>query len=256
MPRMSTTPLKDDSLTAGKALARMSSFVLLAVAGILVARFTPAGQWLTVDHMTALSERWGWMGVAVLFVAGVLSPLLFLPRWPLAFAAGMLYGIVAGTALAVLASTLGALLHYYLSRTLLSPVALRARRRYGIEHVEVPKNRQFLVIFLLRAFPLSSFVMTNLLAGTMRMHSGRFLWASLAGMIPSTLMYASGGKLVKQPHQSYYVLAAFVLVLMVAGTVASHRWLLPLLRTSRESAVPANGPGESPEPSGRDHDVG
>ncbi|MCB1068974.1 MAG: TVP38/TMEM64 family protein [Kiritimatiellae bacterium] len=220
----------DEVLTPIKALLRLSSFLLIAVAGVLIARYTPARQWLTVETMTELSQRLGWMGVVVLALYGVLSPLLFLPRWPLAFVAGLLYGIFLGSVLAVLASTIGAGFHYYLSRTLLSPVADRARRCYGVEHLVIPKQRQFLVIFLLRAFPLSSFVATNLLAGTLRMHSGRFLWASLLGMIPSTLMYASGGKLVKQPTHHYYWFAGLVIVLMVAGTVAAHRWLYPVLR--------------------------
>lgn len=233
---MPTEPPSDVSLSTGKALRHLGWFVLVALVGMGVARFTPLGEVLTVEAMTDLSSRLGWAGVGLFFVLGVVSPLLFLPRWPIAFAAGLLYGIVWGTTLAVTASCTGAVVHYYLSRTLLSPMAEQARRQYGLDRLQVPPTRQFHVIFLLRAFPFSSFVVTNLLAGAMRMHSGRFIWASLLGMIPSTLMYASGGKLVKQPDQRYYVVAMLAVAVMAAGSVAAYRILRPLLRGGSQSA--------------------
>jgi uncharacterized membrane protein YdjX (TVP38/TMEM64 family) len=54
-------------------------------------------------------------------------------------------------------------------------------------------------------------------------------------MIPSSLLYASGGKLLKKPDPWFYVVTALVFVLMVAGTVWAekrlHSW-----RERRKSA--------------------
>jgi uncharacterized membrane protein YdjX (TVP38/TMEM64 family) len=221
-------------MTARDAFKRLAGFVVFALAGILIGKFTHVGQWLTIEKMEELSTYLGHWGVIVLFVLGVITPLLFIPRWPIAFVSGLLYGVALGAALATVSSAIGAWLHFELSRTLLAPAAQRMKEHYGLNHLQVPKNKQFLVIFLMRAFPFSSFVVTNLVAGALRIHSGRFIVASVLGMIPSSIMYAAGGKLMKQPSHEFYWLTAGVVILVVAGTVAAQRWLMPLLKNENE----------------------
>jgi uncharacterized membrane protein YdjX (TVP38/TMEM64 family) len=179
-------------------------------------------------------------GIGLILLLGLFTPLLMIPRWPLAVISGMLYGVAWGTALATVASAGGAWLHFRLSRTLLAPASESLKARFGLTRLRVPKNRQFVVILLLRAFPLSSFVVTNLLAGALRIHSGRYMMATVLGMIPSSLMYASGGKLIKQPDMEFYALAAGVVMLMAMGTVAAHRWLWPMLHGATDGQQQEN----------------
>lgn len=214
------------------ALRRLGVFLVVALAGVAVSRYSGAGEYLNVEAITDLARRMGPRGPLYLILAGLFTPLLFLPRWPIAFLAGLLYGVGWGTALATVASAGGAWLHFLLSRTLLAPMSDRLRRRYGLEHLTLPKDRQFLVLFLLRAFPLSSFVVTNLLAGALKLSRSRYMLATVLGMIPSTLLYAAWGKLMKKPDPHFYALAVLALVLLVAGTVLAQRFLRPLLKRS------------------------
>lgn len=223
----------DVSSGATGALRRLGLFLLVAVVGGVVSHYTRVGEMLTAGSITEFADRLGQRGLLFIFLAGAFTPLLFLPRWPIAFLAGLLYGVVWGTLLATVASGVGAWLHFALSRTLLAPASDRLRRRYGLEHLTIPKDRQFLVLFVLRAFPLSNFVATNLIAGALKLSRSRFIAASLLGMIPSSLMYASWGKLMKKPDAHFYWLAALVLVLMVGGAVAAQKYVRPWFQAAR-----------------------
>ncbi len=222
----------DVPASASAGIKRLSLFLVVAVGGVVAARYTNAGDYMSVEAITQLADRLGPQGPALLLLAGVLTPLMFLPRWPIAFLAGLLYGVGWGTLLAVVASTLGAWLHFMLSRTLLAPMTARLRQRYGFDHLQVPKNKQFMVLFVLRAFPLSSFVVTNLIAGALKLSRSRYVLATFLGMIPSTLLYAAWGKLMKKPDPHFYAFALLALVAVVVGAIAAQRYVQPLLRRS------------------------
>lgn len=216
------------------AVKRLGLFLLIALAGVAVSHFTHLGDYVSAGSMAELAERMGPHGVSIIVLAGVLTPLMFLPRWPIAFLAGLLYGVVWGTLLATVASAGGAWLHFMLSRTLLAPASERMRRRLKLEHLNIPRDKQFITLFLLRAFPLSSFVATNVLAGALKLSRSRFILASFLGMLPSSLMYAAWGKVMKQPEPHFYGLAVLAVILIVGGAVLAQRYLRPWLRPSAD----------------------
>jgi uncharacterized membrane protein YdjX (TVP38/TMEM64 family) len=216
-----------------KSLRGVFAFVAIASAGAFASHCAPVGRYLTIDSMTEVAGNLGAYGPLLIAVLGLVTPLLFLPRWPLAFVSGLLYGIAWGTLLSTVASTLGAWLHYSLSRTFLAPSSDRLRAKYGLQKLTVPPERQFAFIFLLRAFPLSSFVATNLMAGALSMRPRRYIAASFLGMIPSSVMYAAWGKLLKKPDGSFYAVAVLVLCLMIAGILAAQKYLRPMLAAAK-----------------------
>ena len=202
-------------------------FAVLALLCLIVGYFTPLRERFSVDAIQGYAKSLGVWGPAVLAAAGILTPLFFIPRWPIAFVGGALYGVVGGSIIANIASTIGAYLSFLLARTLLRPMAEKLRRKYGIHPAAAAPDKVFWVLFLLRAFPLSNFVATNLLAGAMQVRTGTYLAASFLGMIPSTLMYAAWGKLVKKPDPVYYVLAIGILIALLAGTAIAQRRFKP-----------------------------
>jgi len=237
----------DDELelkTAPKALKRFIIFVVVALAGVTASFFTPLGEYFSRDAISRLAKDLGWGGPAVILGAGLLSPLLFLPRWPIALVSGLLYGVLWGTLLSNVASTLGAWLHFVLAQSLLSPTADRLREKYNLTRLRVPREKAFTVLFILRAFPLSNFVATNLLAGALKIHFGTYLAATFLGMIPSSLMYAAWGKLLKKPSSWFFVVAAFTLFMVVLGTLVARKKLLPYFKEmgTREKDGEGNTP--------------
>ncbi len=202
-----------------KGLKPLFIFCLLVIAGILVSTLTPLRDMLTVNDIEVFAERIGLWGPLLLCIYGLFGPLLFLPRWPVCFLGGMLYGIVTGSLIANMATTSGAFLHYLSARWLVAPSSGRALKKLKINSEKLTPSKSFWLIFLLRAFPLSNSAATNVLAGALRMKKSLYVTASFIGMIPSTLMYAAWGKLLKKPEPQFYYLAAGLLVMLSAGTL-------------------------------------
>ena len=201
-----------------KGLYKLFIFCGLVVAGILVSTLTPLRQILTVENIQQFSQTVGWWGPAVLFLYGLLGPLLFLPRWPVCFLGGLLYGILTGSVLANFATAAGAFLHYLTSHYLVSPSSSRLLQRLKINPDKLTPERLFWLIFMLRVFPLSNSAATNVLAGALRMKKSSYLLSTFWGMIPSTILYAAWGRLMRKPDPKYYFFAVALLILLSAGT--------------------------------------
>ena len=108
-------------------------------------------------------------------------------------AAGALFGLIQGTLLASLASSLGALLAFLGSRYLLRDYI---ERRYAerMRNIDQGLEREGAFYLLtLRLLPLFPFFLVNVLLGLTRMRSGTFYMLSQLGMLPGTLVYVNAG---------------------------------------------------------------
>jgi uncharacterized membrane protein YdjX (TVP38/TMEM64 family) len=213
-----------------KGWRSLAVFLAFAVAAVVISVYTPVGRFFSVDAISALAERLGVWGPLAIAACGTVMPLLFLPRWPIAFVGGLVYGVVWGTLLANVASTLGAWLHFIIATTLLAPGSDRIKQRYNINTDAIPPEKTFMVLFFFRAFPLSNFVATNLLAGALKVPIRTYLAATFFGMIPSTIMYASWGKLMKKPSPAFYALAVLTVTIIIVGTYLARKHFAPWFR--------------------------
>jgi uncharacterized membrane protein YdjX (TVP38/TMEM64 family) len=229
-----------------RGIKRLIGFMVFAVAALVVTFCTPVGGYFGRERVGRLAEELGVWGPVLIIAVGTFSPLLFLPRAPLAFVSGLLYGITWGTALATFASTLGAWLNFWLAKTLLAPAADRLRRTSALARLNVPPDKEFLVIFILRAVPISNFVVTNLLAGALKMRQPSYLLATFLGMIPTSIMYAAWGKLLKEPSAAFAYVAAFTLLLVVGGTWYTKKYLLAWFRQWGTKPPPPPTEGNAP----------
>ena len=205
---------------------RVIPFAVLSLLFVALGLLPAVRAHLHAEVLSADAKRLGpWMPLAIALFA-IVSPLAFIPRWPVAFLCGLIYGVGWGSLLANVVSTLGAWLHFRLARhafkraTARLPVAARWRAALA------DRKTSFLALFLLRAFPLSNFTATNLLAGALGLPSRVYLAATFLGMIPSTLLYACWGKLTRKPNPSFFALLAGLFVFIVVGTWLARR-LLP-----------------------------
>jgi uncharacterized membrane protein YdjX (TVP38/TMEM64 family) len=229
-------------------LVNLGVFLLVAAVGVLISHFTTLREHVSMESIGEAADQVGAWGPAIVLVAGAFTPLLFLPRWPVAFFCGMAYGVVAGSMLANAACVLGAWVQYLVARYLLGPVAERVRRKSALGRFKVAPDRQFAILFFFRAFPVSNSVATNLLAGSLHMRQPTYLVASFLGMIPSTIMYASWGKLLKRPSPQSYALAVGLVIVMGVGTFVARR------RLARWLNSPAGTASHPPSRSGQTDD--
>ena len=225
---MADAPQADAPVPPEKPLwRRMVPFVVLSILFAGLGALPAVRQHLRPNDIQRCAMDLGAWAPLAIAVFALVSPLAMIPRAPIAVVCGLLYGVGLGSLLANTASLLGAWLHFRLARHALGtvgrkhPVAARWRQALADPH------RAFLALFLLRAFPLSNFTATNILAGALGMRGRVYLPATFLGMIPSTLFYACCGKLVRKPSVEFYLLLGILFLTILLGTLLARRRFLP-----------------------------
>ena len=128
----------------------------------------------------------------VLFGAAyVVSALLLVPGSALTLAAGALFGLLWGTALASLVSTVAAALAFLISRYLARDAverAARTRPRFAAVDQAVAQGG-WKVVMLLRLSPVFPYSILNYLFGVTGVRFLPYVLASWIGMLPGALLY-------------------------------------------------------------------
>ena len=108
-------------------------------------------------------------------------------------AAGAAFGLVVGTIVVSLASTVGATLAMLVSRYVLrDAIESRFGRRLGEVNKGIEREGGF-YLFTLRLIPVIPFFVLNLVMGLTRMKTWTFFWVSQIGMLAATVVYVYAG---------------------------------------------------------------
>jgi pyruvate/2-oxoglutarate dehydrogenase complex dihydrolipoamide dehydrogenase (E3) component/uncharacterized membrane protein YdjX (TVP38/TMEM64 family) len=128
------------------------------------------------------------------FVVYVAVTALSLPgATVLTLAGGALFGLFTGTLLVSFASSLGALLAFFASRTLLRETV---RKRFGrrLEEIDAGVERDgALYLATLRLVPVVPFFVINLAMGLTAIRARTYYAVSQAAMLPATIVYVNAG---------------------------------------------------------------
>lgn len=144
---------------------------------------------------------------------------------------GATFGLVWGSVLSVLASTLGATLTMLAARHVLRPWVRQrmAHRLAGFDRVAQQGGAHYLLS--LRLLPVIPFVPVNLMAGVTALRVSTFFWVSLVGMLPGTAVYVHAGQALAQVSrlEDVWSPTAMAAVAMLAVlpllTVGWRRWV-------------------------------
>lgn len=108
-------------------------------------------------------------------------------------AGGFLFGLAAGTALAVVGATAGAALVFLTARTGLGE-PLRARAGPAVRRMEKGfRDNALGYLLFLRLVPVFPFWLVNLVSAVLGVGLGTYLLGTFLGIIPGALVYASVG---------------------------------------------------------------
>jgi uncharacterized membrane protein YdjX (TVP38/TMEM64 family) len=171
----------------GRVLVAIAVVALLLITGRQLGALIPAfTTW--VDGLGV----WG----PVVFVAGyALATVAFVPGSLLTLAAGAIFGLGKGTALVLVAATLGAsaafLVSRYVARGLVDRRLAGNERFAAIDRAIGTQGRR--IVLLLRLSPVFPFNLLNYALGLTRVRFADFLVASI-GMLPGTMLYVYYGK--------------------------------------------------------------
>lgn len=225
---MSEAPLSDarivqESLSAAET-ARLS-LRLLVKGLLLIATMAAIGLVLRQieldrDSGQAMVDRFiadGTSAGEVLFLlAGTVITAVGLPRHLVSFLGGYAFGWLAGTALAVLATTLGCALAYGYAHFIGRELVL-ARFRRHVDRLQGFLARQpFSMTLVVRFLPVGSNLVTNLVAGVSGIPLRWFVLGSAVGYVPQTLVLALLGAGIDVAN---WVLIGLSVLLFVASAL-------------------------------------
>lgn len=164
----------------------------LGVIGLLFAN-TQLGSTFGAAWVDAQVRGHGLVGeVLFVCVAGMLTA-VGVPRQLVSFLGGYAFGLIFGSALAVLATLIGCAASFYCARLL--GRAYVVRRFSGRVHRldDFIRRHPLGMTLLIRLSPVGNNLITNLLAGVTSVRPATFFAGSAIGYIPQTMVFALGG---------------------------------------------------------------
>ncbi|ANH40408.1 TVP38/TMEM64 family inner membrane protein YdjZ [Nocardioides dokdonensis FR1436] len=202
-------------------LGRGAVVRLLLLAALLVALVV---LWRT-DHVPDVSslrarvEDAGVWGPAV-FVGGYAAlALLPTPKGLMTALGAVLFGFVAGAALAWAAAMLAALVAFWISR-LLGRDAVDRLTGGRLDRVDELFTRHgFAAVVAVRLVPVLPYTAINYASGLVSVGVGAYLAGTAVGMVPGSLAYAALGAFGTSPTRLSIGLAGFLAVTLLAAWV-------------------------------------
>lgn len=184
-----------------ESIAGRSSRMKLAVAAVAVAVALVAARYLPVQDLLRDALAWiegqGPAGAVVFALLYILACVLFLPGSLLTLGAGVIYGVVKGTILISVASTLGATAAFLVGRYLARGwVARRVAANPKFQAIDDAVGREgWKIVGLTRLSPVFPFNLLNYAYGVTKVSLRDYFFASWIGMFPGTVMYVYLGSL-------------------------------------------------------------
>ena len=184
---------------------RSSRFVWLRigaailVVGVLIAAGTVLDVQPRLQALLEAIEGLGSVGYMVFICAYMLACILFIPGSVLTLGAGAVYGVVIGSVLVSVASTLGAtaafLVGRYLARDWVAGKIAGSEKFKAVDNAVGTEGWK--IVVLTRLSPVFPFALLNYAYGLTKVRLRDFFFASWIGMLPGTIMYVYVGSLAK-----------------------------------------------------------
>ncbi|MGD0283303.1 MAG: TVP38/TMEM64 family protein [Dissulfurispiraceae bacterium] len=177
--------------------------VVTVVVGLAVIfKVLGLGQYFTLPYIKASQARFvtlyadhRLMVIAAYMAIYILATSLSLPGAAImTLAGGALFGLLTGTVIVSFASTIGATLACFVSRSVLRDwVQNKFNDKLKTVNEGIEKEGAF-YLFTLRLIPVFPFWLINLVMGLTKMPLRTFFWVSQAGMLAGTIVYVNAGK--------------------------------------------------------------
>lgn len=199
---------------------RLSLLVIVAL--LMVAT------WILLRHLgmptslspAALSDWLALQGVAgplflilMMILAVVVGPI---PTLPISAASGLVYGIFAGTAIAMTGALVGSLIAFYLARIVGRDAVQRKFGHHPMFSTRGSQRFLFLAVLFTRLIPLFSFALISYAAGVTAITLWRYALATALGMLPMTFVFAGLGQGFELNPVVTVVAAVMILAIMSA----------------------------------------
>jgi len=184
-----------------KKRASGGSLPILVLVGIGVVVLLAAFRYFHVQELLRRSLAWvaglGPAGVIAFVLIYILACVLMLPGSVLTLGAGAVFGVVKGSVIVSMASTLGATAAFLVGRYLARDrVARRIEGNERFRAIDEAVGREgWKIVGLTRLSPVFPFNLLNYAYGITKVSLRDYFLASWIGMLPGTVMYVYLGSL-------------------------------------------------------------
>jgi uncharacterized membrane protein YdjX (TVP38/TMEM64 family) len=170
--------------------------VVIAITALAVAAKLFDLQGVFRDALAWISGL-GPLGLLIFVVLYILACVLLLPGSILTLGAGVVFGVITGSIVVSIGSTLGATCAFVVGRYLARGwVARRIAGNNKFQAVDEAVAREgWKIVLLTRLSPIFPFNLLNYAFGLTKVNLRHYLLASWVGMIPGTVMYVYIGSL-------------------------------------------------------------
>ncbi|MBS3850005.1 TVP38/TMEM64 family protein [Devosia sp. BSSL-BM10] len=193
-----------DAASKGTASRGLSRFVPIAILlGVLITGLLLGWQrYFTLDYLAearegikAFASQNGLLA-ALIYVLGyaVATAVAFPAAWLLTVAGGFVYGAFLGGTLAAIGATIGASVLFWAAKTAFGD-SLRQRVGGFVDRAAQGfENNAFSYMLALRLAPVFPFAVVNVLPALLKVPFSTYFIATLIGILPGALVYASIGQ--------------------------------------------------------------
>lgn len=176
---------------------RWGVLALLVVLALVAMKLLPVRTWFqqALEAIAGLGF-WG----ALLFIGlYIVATVLLIPGSVLTLGAGAVFGVVRGTVIVSIASTLAAVAAFVVGRYLArEAIARRIEGDAKFAVIDAAVAREgWKIVLLTRLSPVFPYTFLNYAFGLTRVRPGAYVLASWIGMMPGTVMYVYLGSLAR-----------------------------------------------------------
>jgi uncharacterized membrane protein YdjX (TVP38/TMEM64 family) len=156
-------------------------------------------------------------GPALFVLVYALATLAPLPKNVLSAAAGVLFGLVAGTVLVLVAALLGAVAAFWLGRVLGRDAVQRITGHRLDRLDQLLERRGVAAVVAVRLVPVVPFTAVNYGSGILPVRFRDYLLGTCVGIVPGTVAFVALGSYGTSPRSWQFALSAAVLAVLSFG---------------------------------------
>jgi uncharacterized membrane protein YdjX (TVP38/TMEM64 family) len=224
--------------TAGRSKWILVAALAVGVALTAIIALLPVREWTgnLEDRIETMDLAAGLLAFGAIYVV---ATLLLVPGWIFPLAAGAIFGLVWGTAIAVAATAASSTAAFLMARYLLRGPAERLAKRHKLFKAfeQAVDKEGWRIVALLRLSPLLSFGMKSYFFGLTCVELGSYLVGTLAGMAPGLLLKvwlgAAGRDVMTRGGPLQWTMLAAGVIATIAVSVIVTRVTRARLRLAR-----------------------
>lgn len=226
------------SILSSRQTWRYAALALGLAAAFVALRQLPILEW--IETFRLWSAQFGAFGIVIYGVLFGIAAILMVPCLPLTLLAGFTFGWLGGLTAVMIGIAIGAAFGFLAVRFFArGAVAKKIEQHAQFKAIDQAIAKDgWKIVGLLRMCPVP-FGLTNYLYGLTAIDFGRYMLATLIGMLPGNMMFvylgAFGKRTAEGPrHPLELVAGGLALAAMIAVTII-------LRRIARRATAPASG---------------